>query len=180
MLEKVNNMLILGIDPGLRNTGFGVVRQISASAVEYISSGVIKTNSQDDLAERIKVLVTGIGQIISEFKPQLVSIEKVFVNVNPQSTLLLGQARGACIAACVTRDLPVYEYSALQVKKSVVGYGHAEKEQLQKMVVYLLKLNRAPQADAADALACALTHINHARLGGLLQMTTVKAGRVRQ
>jgi crossover junction endodeoxyribonuclease RuvC len=173
-------MLILGIDPGLRNTGFGIARQISANAAEYISSGVIKTQAKDDLAQRIKVLVMGIQQLVDEFKPQLVSIEKVFVNINPQATLLLGQARGACIAACVSNNLAVYEYSALQIKQAVVGYGHAEKQQIQKMVMYLFKLNRAPQADAADALACTLAHMHYARLGKILNMATVKGGRVRQ
>jgi crossover junction endodeoxyribonuclease RuvC len=109
----------------------------------------------------------------------VVSIEKVFVNVNPQSTLLLGQARGACISACVLQDLPVFEYTALQVKQSVVGYGHAEKEQLQKMVKYLLKLVGNPQADAADALACALTHAHYAKLSKIFNMDTVKKGRIR-
>lgn len=172
-------MRILGIDPGLRNTGFGVIDQIDKNTASYVSSGVIQTESSQALALRIKTILNGISQIIQEYKPDVVSIEKVFVNVNPQSTLLLGQARGAAISACVLCDLPVFEYTALQVKQSVVGYGHAEKEQLQKMVVYLLKLTGSPQADAADALACALAHLHYERLGNIFNMASVKNGRMR-
>jgi crossover junction endodeoxyribonuclease RuvC len=98
--------------------------------------------------------------VIDQYKPKQVAIEKVFVNVNPQSTLLLGQARGAAISAAVIKKLPVYEYTALQVKKSVVGSGHAKKEQVQEMVKRFLKLPELPQADSADALACAMCHAN--------------------
>jgi len=100
----------------------------------------------------------GLEEVIESFQPEQVAIEKVFVNVNPQSTLLLGQARGAAICAVVLKDLPVAEYTALQVKQAVVGNGHAAKEQVQEMVQRLLKLDGAPQADAADALACAICH----------------------
>ncbi len=172
-------MLILGIDPGLRNTGFGLVKAESANLANYIASGVISTNSKDTLPFRIKTILNGISEIINTYKPDLVSIEKVFVNVNPQSTLILGQARGACIAGCVLYDLPVYEYTALQVKQAVVGYGHAEKEQVQKMVMYMLKLAGKPQADAADALASALAHIHYSRLANVFNMTSVKNGRIR-
>lgn len=172
-------MRILGIDPGLRNTGFGVIDGVSNSAANYIASGVIQTSAADSLALRIKTILTGINKIITQYQPDLVSIEKVFVNVNPQSTLLLGQARGAAISACVLADLPVSEYTALQVKQAVVGYGHAEKEQVQRMVVHFLKLSGTPQADAADALACALAHLHYAHLGAVFKMTSVKNGRMR-
>ena len=172
-------MRILGLDPGLRNTGFGVVEEINSQTCQYIGSGVIKTDSTHSLSERIKTIVVGIGEVINRYQPDVISIEKVFVNINPQSTLLLGQARGACIAACVLQEREVHEYTALQIKQSVVGYGHAEKEQLQKMVCYLLNLSGTPQADAADALACALTHSQYAKMSKFLNMTTVKKGRIR-
>lgn len=117
-----------------------------------------------ELAERLKVLLDGLNQVIGAHRPAEVAIEKVFVNVNPQSTLLLGQARGAAICAAVSRGLPVHEYTALQVKQAVVGNGHARKEQVQEMVKRLLRLPVAPSADAADALACAICHA-HGGLG---------------
>ncbi len=160
---------ILGIDPGLRMTGFGMIEVLDGS-MRYLSSGVIKTASAKDhaataqgeareaLPQRLKVILDGLFEVISLWQPQQVAIEKVFVNVNPQSTLLLGQARGAAISAAVIRQLPVAEYTALQIKQSVVGNGHAQKEQVQEMVKRLLKLPSPPAADSADALACAICH----------------------
>ena len=155
-------IIILGIDPGLRMTGFGVVEK-SGDKIRYLGSGVIKTvsakvDSRDSLPERIQIILEGLFEVIDQYKPKQVAIEKVFVNVNPQSTLLLGQARGAAISAAVIKKLPVYEYTALQVKKSVVGSGHAKKEQVQEMVKRFLQLPSIPQADSADALACAMCH----------------------
>jgi crossover junction endodeoxyribonuclease RuvC len=154
---------ILGIDPGLRVTGFGVL-EISGQKLTYITSGRIRTSDQGELPERIRTILEGLSQVIAELKPQQVAVEKVFVNVNPQSTLLLGQARGAAICAAVISALPVSEYTALQVKQSVVGNGHARKEQVQEMVRRLLRLPGDPSADAADALACAICHA-HGGLG---------------
>lgn len=159
---------ILGIDPGLRITGFGVI-EVQDGSMHYVTSGVIKTASakasaaddgdaREALPQRLKVILDGLFEVIATYQPQQVAIEKVFVNVNPQSTLLLGQARGAAISAAVIRQLPVAEYTALQVKQSVVGNGHAQKEQVQEMVRRLLKLPAAPTADSADALACAICH----------------------
>ena len=155
-------IIILGIDPGLRMTGFGVVEK-SGDKIRYLGSGVIKTISakeeaRDSLPERIQIILEGLFEVIDQYKPKQVAIEKVFVNINPQSTLLLGQARGAVISAAVIKKLPVYEYTALQVKKSVVGSGHAKKEQVQEMVKRFLQLPSIPQADSADALACAMCH----------------------
>ena len=159
---------ILGIDPGLRVTGFGVL-EISGQKLTYITSGRIRTSATGELPERIRTILEGLSQVIAEIRPQQVAIEKVFVNVNPQSTLLLGQARGAAICAAVISALPVSEYTALQVKQSVVGNGHARKEQVQEMVRRLLRLPGEPSADAADALACAICHA-HGGLGlGKLQ-----------
>jgi len=147
---------ILGIDPGLRVTGFGVIEKNGAS-LSYIASGCVKSGDAD-LADRLKTILAGLREIIGEHRPQQVALEKVFVNVNPASTLALGQARGTAICAAVDAGLPVSEYSALQVKQAVVGNGHAKKVQVQEMVKRLLGLAGAPSADAADALACAICH----------------------
>ncbi|WP_059420418.1 crossover junction endodeoxyribonuclease RuvC [Sulfuricella sp. T08] len=149
-------MRILGIDPGLRVTGFGVIDKLGQQLV-YVASGCIRTPT-GELPQRLKSIIDGLGEVIASYNPEQVVVEKVFVNVNPQSTLLLGQARGAAICAAILKDLPVAEYTALQVKQAVVGNGHAAKEQVQDMVRRLLKLEGDPQADAADALACAICH----------------------
>jgi crossover junction endodeoxyribonuclease RuvC len=148
---------ILGIDPGLRITGFGVIDK-TGQKLAYVASGGVKTSESASLPERIRTLLDGIGEVIALHHPAEAAIEKVFVNVNPQSTLLLGQARGAAIAALVGAGLPVAEYTALQVKQAVVGHGKAAKEQVQHMVTRLLALPGTPSADAADALACAICH----------------------
>ena len=153
---------ILGIDPGLRITGFGVLDKIGQQ-LHYVASGCIKT-PDGELPERLKAILNSLTTVIAEHQLQQVAVEKVFVNVNPQSTLLLGQARGAAICAAVLADLPVAEYTALQVKQAVVGNGHAKKEQVQLMVQRLLKLSGVPSPDAADALACAICHA-HAGMG---------------
>lgn len=149
-------MRILGIDPGLRVTGFGIVEQ-TGQRLAYVTSGCIRT-ADAQLPERIKTILDGLAEVMEQGHPDHVAIEKVFVNVNPQSTLLLGQARGAAICAAVGRSLPVAEYTALQVKQAVVGNGHAKKEQVQEMVRRLLTLPGVPGTDAADALACAICH----------------------
>ena len=167
-------MRILGIDPGSRSTGFGVI-DLSGSEVVYVASGVIHT-SRGEMYERIDEIFCGITQITGTYKPNLSAIEQVFVNVNPKATLMLGQARGAAIAALVQADLPVTEYTALQVKQSVVGYGKAKKEQVQTMVAHLLKLPGLPGSDAADALACAICHAHTHKLSRSLNTLAVKAG----
>jgi crossover junction endodeoxyribonuclease RuvC len=129
----------------------------------YVASGCIKT-PDGELPERLQVILNSLREIIVTHRPQEAAVEKVFVNINPQSTLLLGQARGAAICAAVLENLPVAEYTALQVKQAVVGNGHAKKEQVQDMVQRLLQLSAAPTADAADALACAICHA-HAGMG---------------
>jgi crossover junction endodeoxyribonuclease RuvC len=152
-------MRILGIDPGLRTTGFGVV-DVEGSALRYVASGTINTQHLDTnaLPQRLKVLFDGISEVVQRYAPDCACVEIVFVNVNPQSTLLLGQARGACITALVSRDVPVAEYTALQMKQAVVGYGRADKAQVQSMVQRLLGLPGLPGPDAADALGLAITH----------------------
>jgi crossover junction endodeoxyribonuclease RuvC len=186
----VSNVRILGIDPGLRLTGFGVIEKVGEK-ITYIVSGVIKTASakknivegeddREELPARLKVILDGLFEVIDTYAPNQVAIEKVFVNVNPQSTLLLGQARGAAISAAVIRNLIVAEYTALQVKQAVVGNGHAQKEQVQEMVKRLLSLPAAPKPDSADALACAICHAHGGQ--GLGKLATagfrVKNGRL--
>lgn len=149
----------MGIDPGLRVTGFGVIDVAGpGAALRYVVSGAIRSNGRDGLPDRLKTLFDGVTSVIDAHRPDAVAVELVFVNVNPQSTLLLGQARGAVIAAAVARGLPVFEYTALQIKQAVVGHGHARKEQVQTMVTHLLQLNQMPPPDPADALACAIRH----------------------
>lgn len=157
-------MRILGIDPGLRITGFGVIDK-DGQHLHYVASGCIRT-PDGELPGRLRVILDSLAEVITLHKPQLAAVEKVFVNVNPQSTLLLGQARGAAICAAVLADLPVAEYTALQIKQAVVGTGRANKEQVQAMVTRLLKLSGTPSPDAADALACAICHA-HGALGNL-------------
>ena len=148
---------ILGIDPGLRVTGFGVIDKTGQKLV-YVTSGCIRTPQAGSLPERLAVILDSLGEVIVAHRPVQVALEKVFVNVNPESTLALGQARGTAICAAVSAKLPVAEYTALQVKQAVVGNGLAKKEQVQEMVKRLLRLAGAPSADAADALACAICH----------------------
>lgn len=169
---------ILGIDPGLRVTGFGVIDKIGNRLV-YVSSGCIKSG-EGELPQRLGVILAGLGEVIGLHQPHQAAVEKVFVNVNPQSTLLLGQARGAAICAAVLQQLPVAEYTALQVKQAVVGNGHAAKEQVQEMVKRLLNLQGVPSSDAADALACAICHAHGGQGLGALATAgyRVKNGRL--
>jgi crossover junction endodeoxyribonuclease RuvC len=158
---------ILGIDPGLRVTGFGVIAVVG-SELTYCVCGAIRSDPHGALPERLEMILRDLTEIIARERPTEVAVEKVFVNVNPQSTLLLGQARGTAIAAAVQAGLPVAEYTALQVKQAVVGHGKAAKQQVQDMVRRLLHLSGAPSADAADALACAIAHAHAAvGMGGL-------------
>jgi crossover junction endodeoxyribonuclease RuvC len=157
-------MRILGIDPALRTTGFGVI-DVEGANLHYVASGTIKTDSSGagSLPARLKVIFDGVREVVSRYEPTCASVEIVFVNVNPQSTLLLGQARGAAVTGLVSSGLDVAEYTALQMKKAIVGQGHARKEQIQQMVMHLLKLPGLPGKDAADALGLAVCHAHAAR-----------------
>jgi len=158
---------ILGIDPGLRITGFGVI-SVAGSTLTFLACGCIRSDAREALPLRLSMILHDLSAVIAREQPTEVAVEKVFVNVNPQSTLLLGQARGTAISAAVQAGLPVAEYTALQVKQAVVGHGKAAKEQVQEMVRRLLNLPGMPSADAADALACAIAHAHGATgLGGL-------------
>ncbi len=151
--------IILGIDPGLQRTGFGVI-QAEGQRLAYIGSGTISTLevSRGDLPGRLKIIFDGVCEVVQRYHPDCACAEIVFVNVNPQSTLLLGQARGAALAALVSGGLPVAEITALQMKKAIVGHGLATKPQVQEMVKRLLKLPALPGKDAADALGLAISH----------------------
>lgn len=157
---------IIGIDPGLRVTGFGIIDKLGPR-LAYVASGVIRSG-EGDLATRLGVIFQGISTLVAEHRPDQAAIEKVFVNVNPQSTLLLGQARGAALCALVSGALPVTEYTALQLKKAVVGTGRAGKDQVQEMVARLLGLSGLPGTDAADALGVAICHANGSAVLGAL------------
>ncbi|MDO4796028.1 MAG: crossover junction endodeoxyribonuclease RuvC [Brachymonas sp.] len=163
-------MRILGIDPGLRTTGFGLI-DVHGQRLHYVASGTIGTTPRSkrraldedlpdtgNLPARIQLLCEGITEVVQTYRPTVAALEIVFVNVNPQATLLLGQARGACLATLVSQQLPVAEYTALQMKKAVAGHGRAAKSQIQEMVRRLLQLSGLPGTDAADALGMAITH----------------------
>ncbi|HNQ56338.1 MAG TPA: crossover junction endodeoxyribonuclease RuvC [Candidatus Desulfobacillus denitrificans] len=180
MADPAAPLRILGIDPGLRITGFGIIEK-AGSRLAYVASGCVKTPEDGSLPLRLKTILGGLREVIAEHRPQQIAVEIVFVNVNPQSTLLLGQARGAAICAAVDADLPIAEYTALQVKQSVVGNGHAAKEQVQHMVRHLLALPGDPRPDAADALACAICHAHGGQGLGALPTAglSVRRGRLR-
>ena len=168
---------VLGIDPGLQCTGFGVVEQ-EGNKLHYVASGTIRTTgagiAQGDLPARLKIIFDGVREVAERYQPTNASVEIVFVIVNPQSTLLLGQARGAALTALVTAGLPVAEYTALQMKKSVVGHGHAAKSQIQEMVMRLLNLPGLPGKDAADALGLAICHAHaHGSFVAIARSTTL-------
>ena len=148
--------IILGIDPGSRKTGFGVIRS-HANRSEYIASGVIHV-ADYAFAERLKIIFESIQSIINKHQVEAVAIEQVFVGKSASSALKLGQARGAAMTAAAVLQHEVHEYSARQIKQAAVGTGNADKQQIQQMVCHLLKLTQTPQEDAADALACAICH----------------------
>lgn len=158
VLEKLMTR-ILGIDPGSRKTGFGIIDVIGSKTV-YVTSGVIRMSDTDSLPLRLKTIFDSLSLIIGEHRPQEMAIEQVFMAKNAASALKLGQARGAAIVAAAALNLPVFEYEARKVKQSVVGNGAADKLQVQHMVKTLLKLPASPQEDAADALAVGLCHVN--------------------
>ena len=154
--------LVLGIDPGSRRTGYGLLA-VRDRSVGYVASGCIKAEI-GDIPQRLGIIYRGVSELIDQFNPTELAIEEVFLAKNASSALKLGQARGVAIAAAVAGELPVHEYAAKRVKQSLVGTGRGSKEQVAHMVRILLKLPGAPQADAADALAIALCHVNTCQL----------------
>lgn len=159
---------IIGIDPGSRVTGYGVIESNGVQST-HITHGTLRLQG-DELPPRLGQIFAGIGQVIDEYGPQMMAIEQVFVSKNPSSALKLGQARGAAICAGVSRQLDVFEYTPTQIKQSVVGSGRAAKEQVQHMVQLILRLEERPVTDAADALAVALSHAHtHSTLNRLTE-----------
>lgn len=165
--------IILGIDPGSRVTGYGLIRQVGQK-IEYIDSGCIRTVPHHELSQKLLQIYDGICQLMDHYSPEEVAIEQVFMHQNPNSALKLGHARGVAMVAAASHRVTVSEYSAREIKQTVVGYGAAEKSQVGHMVVNLLALNKAPQTDAADALAIAICH-SHMRhnLSAILGKTTL-------
>ena len=149
---------ILGIDPGSRITGYGIIDSDGYQA-RYVTSGCVRA-SADNWSQRLRIIFDGIQELLIQYVPDEVAIEKVFIHRNADSALKLGQARGAAICAVVNREVAIEEYTPTEVKQSVVGKGNAAKEQVQHMIQVLLKLSASPQADAADALAVAMCHAN--------------------
>ncbi len=155
---------ILGIDPGSRKTGFGII-ELEGRQIKHVINGRLLVGD-GDFPNRLKQIFEGLTDIIQRYQPEMMAVEKVFLHKNADSALKLGQARGAAICAGVSQNLAVHEYSATQIKKAVVGNGHAKKDQVQYMMSVILSLAELPEEDAADALACAITHANFAAIGG--------------
>jgi crossover junction endodeoxyribonuclease RuvC len=151
---------ILGVDPGLRNTGWGLI-EAAGTRLSFVGCGSIHTDAATSLAERLALIHRALARLVEEEGPAEAAVEETFVNRDPQSTLKLGQARGVALAALALQGLPVAEYAANLIKKTVVGVGHAEKAQVAMMVKMLLPLSQARSPDAADALAVAICHAQH-------------------
>jgi len=149
--------IIIGIDPGVRITGYGLIKQ-DRDKLLYLDSGCIKTTSIAPISDRLLQIFTSVCQLVEDYGPAELAIEQVFLHKNVQSALKLGHARGAAMLAAASHRLKVYEYAPREVKEAVVGYGNAQKNQVSHMVIHLLMLNKAPQVDAADALAVAICH----------------------
>ncbi|MGD0844112.1 MAG: crossover junction endodeoxyribonuclease RuvC [Geobacteraceae bacterium] len=150
-------MRVLGIDPGSRITGYGIIDK-EGNRLVHVDNGAIFTDSHRDFPMRLQRIYRGLTEIIAQYRPDAVAVENIFFATNVQSALKLGQARGAAIVAGVNAGLPVFEYTALQVKQAVVGHGRADKQQVQKMLKVLLNLPEIAQEDASDALATAVCH----------------------
>ena len=165
---------ILGIDPGSRLTGFGVL-DFEGDKPTYVASGTIRS-PDGSFPERLRKIFESVGEIVGEYRPAIVSIESVFMARNAGSALKLGHARSAALCATFAYDVEVFEYSPREIKQAVVGTGAATKEQVQHMIVSLLKLDGAPAADAADALAAAICHAHRARIQGQLSNDVAMAG----
>jgi crossover junction endodeoxyribonuclease RuvC len=151
-------MRILGIDPGSQRTGVGIIDVDGAGRVKHVHHVALNLLAAESFPQRLRILLDGLAEIMERFQPQEVAIERVFMARNPDSALKLGQARGAAMCAAVLRDLPIHEYAAKEIKLAVVGTGGAQKAQIQHMIGLILNLSGGLQADAADALAVAITH----------------------
>ncbi|MGC2423618.1 MAG: crossover junction endodeoxyribonuclease RuvC [Nitrospirota bacterium] len=157
-------MRILGIDPGSVASGFGVVDE-EGNRIFFVEAGRVTASSRLSFPHRLKKMYEGLGEVIARHKPDAVAVENVFFAKNVQSALKLGHARGVALLAAANLDLPIFEYTPTEIKQAVVGYGGADKAQVQQMVKTLLKLNKLPEPfDASDALACAICHIHSSRM----------------
>ncbi|GFO56012.1 crossover junction endodeoxyribonuclease RuvC [Geomonas sp. Red276] len=165
-------MIIMGIDPGSRKTGYGLVTK-QGNRIIHVDNGAIFTKASADFPQRLEQIYSGLAAVIAQYRPDAVAVENVFLAKNAMSALKLGQARGAAIVAAVNMGLPVFEYTAMQVKLAVVGSGRAEKVQVQQMIKALLNLPEVAQEDASDALAVAICHAHSAGMNTLLKATTV-------
>ena len=170
-MPSSNEIIVLGLDPGSRCMGWGVVREVSGQA-ELLEAGTIRINAKNDLGTRLGDIFKGVAQVIEKYQPHEAAVENVFVSINTSSALKLGQARGAAIAACAVRDLPVSGYEPTKVKKSIVGAGRAEKSQVAFMVGRILGCKPDWAEDASDALAVAVCHLNMRRFAKLTQATS--------
>ena len=157
---NIRPIRILGVDPGLRNTGWGMI-EVAGTRLSYVGCGSIHTDAATSLAERLATIQRALTKLVESQIPAEAAVEETFVNRDPQSTLKLGQARGVALAALALMDLPVAEYAANLIKKTVVGVGHAEKNQVAMMVRMLLPSCQIGSPDAADALAVAICHAQH-------------------
>jgi len=175
-------LVVIGIDPGSRFTGYGVIKN-EGSGVMYLGSGCIKTG-QGSLASKLKIIYEGVCTIIEQFHPDFMAVEETFLSKNVQSTVKLSESRASAIVAGANMGLEIYEYTPMQIKQAVVGYGWAQKEQVQFMIKKLLHLNGNPQADAADGLACALCHlytyVSTQAMGGNVADKAAVHGRLQQ
>ncbi len=161
-------MLVLGIDPGTASTGWGVVSKEGDDLV-LVGYGTVNTSQDTPLPQRLQTIHRELGEVISQHRPDAVVVEKLFFSKNVKTALSLGQARGVALLAAADAGIPLYEYTPLEVKQSVVGYGRASKDQIQQLVKMLLRLDSVPQPnDAADAIAVAICHIHSARLEAIL------------
>jgi crossover junction endodeoxyribonuclease RuvC len=164
-MAKTESQCILGIDPGSRATGYGVIAK-KGIRLYYVTCGVIRLSNKYSFSERLKIIFDGLCEVIANYKPTVAAVEDVFVAANPRTALKLGHARGVAVLAALHNGLPVYDYTPRMVKQAVVGYGNADKHQVQQMVRVLLQLSAAPSADAADALAVAMCHANQTVIDG--------------
>jgi crossover junction endodeoxyribonuclease RuvC len=164
-MAKQESVRILGIDPGSRATGYGVIIK-KENRLTYVTCGVIRLGDKYEFNDRLKVIFDGLCEVIETHKPNVAAVEDVFVAANPRTALKLGHARGAAVLAALQNDLRVHDYTPRMVKQAVVGYGNADKQQVQQMVRVLLQLSKSPSADAADALAVAMCHANQTIIDG--------------
>jgi len=165
-MSETENLRILGIDPGSRATGYGVIAK-KGIHLYYVTCGVIRLNDRYSFSDRLKIIFDGLCEVIERHEPAVAAVEDVFVAANPRTALKLGHARGVAVLAALHNNLKVYDYTPRMVKQAVVGYGNADKNQMQQMVRILLQLSASPSADAADALAVAMCHANQTLIDGV-------------